>query len=103
MTMLTLGPLNVIDGIHHGFFTREGGVSAGVYASLNCGFGSNDAPDAVATNRSRAMAALGVAAEALTTVHQIHSPDVVEVEQPWARESAPRADAMVTRTPGIAV
>jgi hypothetical protein len=103
MTMLTLGPLNAIDGIRHGFFTREGGVSAGVYASLNCGFGSSDAPDAVATNRARAMAALGLAAEALTTVYQIHSPSVIEVEQPWARGAAPRADAMVTRRPGLAL
>jgi polyphenol oxidase len=103
MTMLTLGPLNAIDGIRHGFFTREGGVSQGVYASLNCGFGSSDAPDAVAANRARAMTAFGLPAEALSTVYQIHSPNVIEVEEPWAREAAPRADAMVTTRPGLAL
>jgi len=101
--MLTLGPLNAMDGIRHGFFTREGGVSQGLYASLNCGFGSGDSPDAVTTNRGRAMTRLEVKPESLTTVHQVHSPNVVEIEAPVAREHAPKADAMVTRTPGVAL
>lgn len=101
--MLTLGPLNAIDGVRHAFFTREGGVSEGLFASLNCGLGSGDDKDKVATNRARAMAQLDLKPEALTSVYQVHSPTVVEVEAPWARENAPKADAMVTRVPGIAL
>jgi len=90
-------------GIRHGFFTREGGVSGGVYASLNCGFGSGDAPELVAENRRLAMARLGLAAEALATVYQVHGTDVAVVAQPWAPGEAPRADALVTRIGGIAL
>jgi purine-nucleoside/S-methyl-5'-thioadenosine phosphorylase / adenosine deaminase len=90
-------------GIRHGFFTRAGGVSEGVYATLNGGVGSDDAPDRVAENRSRMAAALGVAPGYLLTAYQIHSPDVVVAAQPWAPEHRPRADAIVTRTPGLAV
>ncbi|HUK11399.1 MAG TPA: peptidoglycan editing factor PgeF [Stellaceae bacterium] len=91
------------DGIRHGFFTREGGVSEGLYASLNCGFGSGDAPEKVAENRARAAAALGLRGESLVTCYQIHSASVVVVEAPWTREAAPRADGMVTMRPGIAL
>jgi purine-nucleoside/S-methyl-5'-thioadenosine phosphorylase / adenosine deaminase len=90
-------------GIRHGFFTRSGGVSQGVYATLNGGTGSDDAPDKVAENRARMAAALGVAPDRLLTAHQIHSPDVAVAEQPWTRENRPRADAIVTSTPGLAV
>jgi YfiH family protein len=101
--MITLSALNESTGIRHGFFTREGGVSDGLFASLNVGFGSGDAPEKVAENRSRAMAALDLPADRLVTCFQVHSPDVVIVDQPWRREDAPRADAMVTRRRGLAL
>jgi copper oxidase (laccase) domain-containing protein len=101
--MITLGTLNDAAGIRHGFFTREGGVSEGIFNSLNCGFGSGDAPERVAENRARAMEALGVAAEQLVSCYQIHSPEVVTVETPWRREANPKADAMVTRRRGVAL
>jgi YfiH family protein len=89
-----------LDGIRHGFLTRRGGASSGLYESLNCGFGSADEPQAVEDNRARALARIGAAALPLVTVHQIHSPDVVVVEEPWPRSDNPRADAMVTRRKG---
>ncbi|WP_374306015.1 peptidoglycan editing factor PgeF [Methylocella sp.] len=88
-------------GIAHAFFTREGGVSDGVYASLNGGVGSRDAPEAVAENRLRMAAALGVAPDALLIPYQTHSPDAVIVTGPFAER--PRCDALVTATPGLAV
>ncbi len=88
--------------ITHGFFTRRGGVSEGVYGSLNCGYGSSDDRDRVAENRSRVMAALAPA-EHLVTLYQVHSPDVVAVTTPWVPEAAPQADAMVTDRPGVAL
>ena len=90
-------------GIRHAFFTREGGVSEGIYASLNGGVGSADAMEAVAENRARMAAALGVRPERLLSLYQIHSPEVVTVDEPWLADQRPRADAMVTRTPGIAI
>ena len=89
--------------IRHAFFTREGGVSDGIYASLNGGIGSNDAPENVRENRARMAAALGVAPTHLVSCFQIHSPDVIVAAQPWTRENTPRADAIVTRVPGLAV
>ncbi len=85
----------------HGFFARRGGVSSGLYAGLNCGPGSDDTPEAVAENRARAMAWLDLPAGALTTLTQIHSPDVVTLSA--ARSDRPRADALVTATPGLAL
>jgi YfiH family protein len=76
-------------------------VSGGLYSSLNVGFGSSDDPAAVAENRARCAAALGVAAPALVTVYQVHSPDVVTVDEPFPHSAAPRADALVTRHPGV--
>lgn len=90
-------------GIRHGFFTRSGGISQGVYATLSGGTGSDDAPDKVTENRARMAAVLGVAPDRLLTAKQIHSPVVVVAEQPWTRENRPRADAIVTRTSGLAV
>lgn len=92
------------DGLdpRHGFFGRGGGVSSGIYDSLNCGPGSLDDPANVATNRARAMAEIGLSAEALVTVHQVHSADVVEVEGPFTGER-PKADGLVTRTSGVAL
>ncbi len=99
--MLQASSLAQLPRIRHGFFTRSGGVSQGLYATLNGGTGSNDAPAKVAENRARMAAALGVAPERLLTAYQIHSPDVVTVEEPWRER--PRADALVTRTPQLAV
>ncbi len=95
--------LGAMDGIRHGFFTRRGGVSHGLYASLNCGPGSRDDPDAVSENRARAMTTLELPADALATLYQVHSGDVVTIEAPFAAEARPRADAMVSRRPGIAL
>jgi len=101
--MLQAPSLSKLARIRHAFFTREGGVSSGVYATLNGGVGSSDAPGNVAENRARMAAALGVAPERLLTAYQIHSPDVVVAEEPWTQENRPRADAIVTRTPRLAV
>ena len=90
-------------GVRHAFFTRQGGVSEGVYASLNGGLGSSDDPARVIENRRRMTAQLSLPAEALVSVHQVHSPDAVVVEHPWPREARPRADGMVTTRPGLAL
>ncbi|MBR9972988.1 peptidoglycan editing factor PgeF [Magnetospirillum sulfuroxidans] len=101
--MITLSALNEIIRIRHGFFTREGGVSQGIYASLNCGPGSADDPKAVAENRARAMAMMELPPHALVTVQQAHTADVVTVTAPWTADARPVADAMVTTTPGLAL
>ena len=101
--MITLEALGSDPAVRHAFFTREGGVSGGIYASLNCGFGSNDEPGAVAENRAIAAARLGLAPERLVSCHQVHGTTVVTVERPWRRDGNPRADGMVTRVPGIAL
>jgi YfiH family protein len=101
--MLHAASLASLPGIRHAFFTRQGGVSDGIYESLNGGVGSRDAAEHVAENRARMAAALGVGAESFLTAYQIHSPDVVTVEHAWAGDARPRADALVTRTPGIAI
>ena len=88
-------------GIAHGFFTRHGGISRGGYASLNCGLGSQDDPAAVTENRARVAASLH--ARGLITAHQIHSATAVVAGHEWSREERPRADAIVTATPGLAV
>ena len=95
--MLQARSLSALPGIRHAFFTRAGGVSDGVYASLNGGVGSNDAPAKVAENRARMAAALGVAPDRLLSLYQIHSPNVVVAEAPWDCAGRPRADAIVTR------
>ena len=89
--------------VRHAFFTRHGGVSTGLYASLNGGLGSDDAADRIEDNRARMAAALGVASGHLLTAYQIHSATVVVADAPWTREHAPRADAVVTRQFGLAV
>jgi hypothetical protein len=99
--MLTLSALDARTGIRHAFFGREGGVSEGLYASLNCGFGSGDDPAKVAENRKRALAMAGMPPDSLLTAYQVHSPDVATVTAPWRREEAPKVDAMVTDRPGI--
>jgi YfiH family protein len=92
-----------LTGVRHAFFTRAGGVSRGVYATLNAGIGSHDSPDNVATNRARMAAAIGVVPQRLLTCYQVHSPDVVVAEKPWGPEDRPRADAIVTRARGLAI
>ena len=100
--MLTAKPLDVLTHIRHGFFTREGGVSKGIYASLNCGYGSDDDTENVRENRARIAEKLSVEREKLLTVYQIHSPTVALLRNLDARYSA-AGDAMVTATPGIAL
>jgi YfiH family protein len=100
---LRAGALAGKGGVRHGFFTREGGVSRGGYASLNCGFGSDDDPAHVAENRRRVAASLGVTGESLVTVYQIHSADAVKVAAPWRHADSPRADGMATDRPGVAL
>ncbi|MEM8700828.1 MAG: peptidoglycan editing factor PgeF [Pseudomonadota bacterium] len=92
-----------LDGIRHGFFTREGGVSKGIYESLNVGLGSEDTRDAVLENRSRVADALSVSVDRLMSPYQIHSPDVLTVEGPWEDGHHARADALVTDKPGLAI
>lgn len=92
----------LLGGLRHGFFGRAGGASSGIFAGLNCGQGSSDQAEAVTINRARVAATLNVAPEALVGVHQVHSPDVVTVEAPLA-SPRPRADALVTRVPGLAL
>lgn len=87
-------------GAAHGFFGRAGGVSTGIYSSLNAGLGSADDPANTAENRLRCREALG--AGHLLTLHQIHSPDVVIVTEPWTGQGA-RADGMATRLKGVAL
>ncbi|WP_353471239.1 peptidoglycan editing factor PgeF [Salipiger sp. H15] len=88
--------------LRHGFFTRKGGASSGVFAGLNCGPGSSDQREIVAINRSRVAQAMEVPVEALVTVSQVHSPRVVTVTGPLA-EPRPEADGLVTNQPGIAL
>jgi polyphenol oxidase len=92
----------VLAGVRHGFFGREGGVSGGIYTSLNAGTGSDDDPASVAENRARIADALGVARTRLIGVHQVHSPIAVFVDAPWTGER-PQADALVTTTRGLAI
>lgn len=87
--------------IAHGFFTRRGGVSAGLYASLNGGVGSRDEPARVAENRARMATALGVAPERLLVPFQVHSPDALIVDEPWPPAERPRCDALATAARGL--
>ena len=90
--------------VHHAFFTRQGGVSEGLYASLNGGLGSSDDPERVRENRRRMAEALKVPADALVSVYQVHSPDVIVVERPLpAGPARPKADGMATNRPGLAL
>jgi polyphenol oxidase len=95
--------LSAVPGLRHAFFSRDGGVSEGIYAGLNGGVGSNDDPANVAENRRRMAEQMGVTTEHFLTVFQVHSPDVVVASAPWGTSSRPRADALVTRTEGLAI
>ncbi len=101
--MIAASGLSSIKGIKHGFFTREGGVSDGIYGSLNAGFGSADDGVRVAENRRRIATQLGVDSDRLLTIHQWHSADTVLAEEPWDVRRPPEGDAVVTDKPGIAV
>jgi hypothetical protein len=96
-------PALALTGIRHAFFTRAGGVSPGLYASLNGGVGSRDATENVAENRARMATALGIEPHRLLTAFQIHSPQVVIAETPWPADARPRADAIVTRMRALAI
>src|SRR5262249_60977288 len=100
--MFCASTLENCDGIRHGFFTRQGGVSRGIYGTLNCGLGSRDDAENVLQNRALVADTLGVAENHLLTLYQIHSATAVIVEKPWNGEEA-EADALVTRTPGLAI
>lgn len=99
--MIKATDLTDIDGLRHGFFTRQNGVSQGIYASLNGGYGSADQDDLVVENRIRAVEQLGLGDSPLCTVYQRHGIDCITVTAPWPRQASPRADAMVTDRPGI--
>ncbi len=99
--MIAASHLEAIGHVAHGFFTREGGQSAGIYASLNCGFGSDDDPEKVAANRAIVAGQMGIEASHLVTVWQWHSADVKVVREPWDPQHPPKADAMVSDRPGL--
>jgi len=91
----------LLEGVPHGFFTRLGGASSGVFAGLNCGYGSSDQHEIVTINRSRVAGMLGVGTDDLVGVHQVHSADAIALSQ--AAEPLPKADGLVTATEGIAL
>jgi YfiH family protein len=102
-TALEAQTLAGLAGVRHGFFTRAGGVSGGVYESLNCGLGSGDDPAAVTENRRRVARAVGVGGDRLVTAYQVHGIDIAVVDRPWAEGERPKVDGLVSRTPGIAL
>ena len=95
--------LSAIPGLRHAFFTREGGVSGGIYESLNGGIGSSDDPANVAENRRRMAQAMGATPEHFLSLFQTHSADAVVASGPWENAIRPRADAVVTRTEGLSI
>jgi polyphenol oxidase len=101
--MIEAQQLSNLPGLRHGFFTRQGGASEGLYASLNCGFGSGDDKSAVARNRAIVADRLGVDEDRLLTLWQWHSADVVEAKELWDVRKPPEGDAMVSAMPGIAL
>lgn len=101
--MITVSALNALSNVRHGYFTRNGGVSEGAYASRNCGAGSGDDPARVRANRARCMSELEVPADHLVTVDQRHTAEVVVVDAPFAAGAMPIADAMVTTRPRLAL
>lgn len=98
--MITAAPLN-LSGLTHGFFTREGGYSTGIFSSLNCGLGSGDDIETVGRNRAKVAGALQVKPTHLVSSFQVHSADVAVVEAPFSER--PKVDGLVTRTRGIAL
>lgn len=100
---ITADCLAEINGLAHGFYTREGGVSDGLYGSLNCGLGSKDERARVVENRARVARHLGTSEPHLLTCYQVHSADAVVVTEPWTPSAMPKADGLVTKVPGIAL
>lgn len=100
--MIQSPELSAVSSIRHAFFTRQGGVSEGIYASLNGGLGSGDARENVVANRAVMAASLGVAQTHFVNVHQVHSADAVTVTAPFG-DDKPKADAMATNQPGLAL
>jgi YfiH family protein len=98
--MIELENLKGLGGIRHGFLTRRGGVSDGIYASLNCGLGSQDDQGAVVENRSRALRNAGLAPDSLSTAYQVHSAKVAVVDAAWNESTRPQVDGLVTKTGG---
>ncbi len=96
-------PSLALPGVAHAFFTRSGGVSTGIYRGLNTGIGSNDSREAVFENRARAARHLGTTLDRLATPYQVHGTEAVIVEAVWGPGLGPKADAVVTNRPGIAV
>ena len=103
MLALQTPALSALPHIKHGFFARHGGVSTGLFDSLNCGIGSSDIRQNVLENRARVAGHLGAEPGRLLTCHQLHSATAVLVEVPWAPDAQPKADALVTRTTGLAL
>ena len=101
--MIIASELHAHAKLKHGFFTRQGGVSSGVYKGLNCGYGSGDDNANIDQNRDIAMAKLDISRKNLNTIHQIHSADVVVAQAPWSLDDRPKADAIVTNTQGLAI
>ncbi len=101
--MLCSPLLSAIPGLRHAFFNRNGGVSDGIYGGLNGGLGSNDDPANVRENRRRMAEQMGVKPEHFLSAHQVHSPDAVVATGPWQGPSRPKADAIVTRSEGLAI
>lgn len=95
--------LKALPDIRHGFFTREGGVSTGIYAGLNCGRGSDDDGMAVAENRTRVIRHLGATSSDIATPYQVHGATAIAVTGPLDRNNLPKADGIVTNVPGLAV
>lgn len=102
MKLLTTD-LERIPWLRHGFFTRTGGVSTGLYESLNCGIKTDDAPQNIAANRARAAQMLGMASENLVIARQVHGNRALAVEKAWESGNTPEADALVTAKPGLAL
>ena len=96
-------PALTMPGVAHAFFTRQGGVSTGIYAGLNTGTGSADSRDAVLENRARAARHLGARPDRLATPHQVHGTGAIVVEAAWPPGQGPKADAVITTRPGLAV
>src|SRR5688572_29946926 len=103
LSPLTCPQLSALPGIRHGFFTRNGGISTGIYGSLNCAYGTGDTPENIAENYRRICETLGVAETHLCKPHQVHSAEAVVAVSGWTRPEAPQVDAVVTATPNLAL
>lgn len=103
LSPFTADCLSILPNVRHGFFTRQGGSSRGLYASLNCGAGSSDDRVCVIENRARVAQHLNAPSGDVVTLYQVHSPVAIAVDKPMAREDLPKADALVTKTRGLAI